>query len=95
MSEECRRGGVCDHNNPGVALVNAAPVERSSPSSPGSGALIETMLFGFLLVSRGSPADLIFHAILCAVILLLLAWIARGLHTSKVSKEVKESRDSG
>jgi hypothetical protein len=42
-----------------------------------SGALIETMLFGFLLVSRGSPADLIFHAVLCVVILLLLAWIAR------------------
>jgi hypothetical protein len=60
-----------------------------------TGALIETMLFGFLLVSRGSPADLISHAVLCAVILLLLAWIARGLHASKVSKEVKESRDSG
>jgi len=42
-----------------------------------AGALIETMLFGFLLVSRGSPADLIFHVVLCAVILLLLAWIAQ------------------
>src|SRR6266567_2423639 len=54
-----------------------------------TGALIETMLFGFLLVSRGSPADLIFHAVLCVVILLLLPWIARGLRASEASREVK------
>jgi len=50
-----------------------------------SGALIETMIFGFLLVSRGSLADLIIHAVLCVVILFLLAWIARGLRTTKMS----------
>jgi len=44
-----------------------------------SGALIETMLFGFLLVSRGSLADLILHLVLCVVLLLGLWWIARRL----------------
>jgi hypothetical protein len=48
-----------------------------------SGALIETMIFGFLLVSRGSLSDLIFHAVLCVVILLLLSWIARRLGTTE------------
>ena len=50
-----------------------------------SGALIETMLFGFLLVSRGSSADLIFHAVLCVVLLLGLSWIARRLRATKMS----------
>ncbi len=48
-----------------------------------SGTLIETMLFGFLLVSRGSLADLIFHAVLCVVLLLLLAWVARRLRATE------------
>ncbi|MFL5655507.1 MAG: hypothetical protein ACJ8CB_15185 [Ktedonobacteraceae bacterium] len=48
-----------------------------------SGALIETMIFGFLLVSRGSLADLIFHAVLCVVILLLLVSIVRRLRASE------------
>lgn len=50
-----------------------------------SGALIETMLFGFLLVSRGSPADLMLHVALCVVLLLGLWWIARSLRASETS----------
>ncbi len=50
-----------------------------------SGALIETMIFGFLLVARGSSADLIFHAVLCVVFLGLLAWIGRRLRATEAS----------
>jgi len=50
-----------------------------------SGALIETMLFGFLLVSRGSLADLILHLALCVVLLLGLSWIARRLRATQIS----------
>src|SRR5262249_23032039 len=52
-----------------------------------SGALIETMLFGFLLVSEGSLADLILHIGLCVVLLLMLAWIARRSATTEASQE--------
>ncbi len=50
-----------------------------------TGALIETMLFGFLLVGRGSLADIILHAVLCVVLLLGLSWIAHTLRAPKVS----------
>ncbi len=50
-----------------------------------SGALIETMVFGFLLVSRGSPADLMLHVVLCAILLLGLWWVARRLRASEMS----------
>src|SRR6266566_3488085 len=50
-----------------------------------SGALLETMLFGFLLVSRGSFADLMLHLILCVLLLLGLSWIARGLRATEMS----------
>jgi len=50
-----------------------------------TGALIETMLFGFVLVSRGSLADLTFHAILCVIILFGLSWIARKLRATESS----------
>jgi hypothetical protein len=50
-----------------------------------SGALIETMLFGFLLVSRGRLADLMLHLVLCVVLLLGLWWIARRLRATQIS----------
>lgn len=40
-----------------------------------SGALLTYMLYGFRLAARGSLADLIVHAIVCAVIVCLLAWV--------------------
>jgi hypothetical protein len=43
------------------------------------------MLFGFLLVSRGSFADLMLHLILCVLLLLGLSWIARGLRATEMS----------
>src|SRR5262249_19031494 len=48
-------------------------------------ALIETMIFCFLLVSRGSSSDLIFHVVLSVVFLGLLVWIAPRLRTSGAS----------
>ena len=50
-----------------------------------SGALIETMLFGFLLVSRGSLVDLLLHIVLCVVLLLGLWWIARRLRATQIT----------
>lgn len=50
-----------------------------------SGALLNTMIIGFLLVSKGSLADLLFHAVLCLVIMLLLIWIAHRLHIPRES----------
>ena len=49
------------------------------------GALLNTMIIGFLLVSKGHLADFLFHTILCVGIMLLLAWIARRLHLSRGS----------
>jgi hypothetical protein len=50
-----------------------------------SGALIETMLFGILLVSRGSLADLMLHLVLCVVLLLGLWLVARRLRATQIS----------
>ncbi len=40
-----------------------------------SGALFTYMIYGFLLESRGSLADIIFHGVVCVVISCLLVWL--------------------
>jgi hypothetical protein len=51
-----------------------------------SGALLTYMLYGFRLAARGSPADLIFHSVVCAVIAWLLVWLfSRHAHALSVS----------
>jgi hypothetical protein len=55
-----------------------------------SGALVETMLFGFLLVSQGSSADLILHIALCALLLLLLVAMARRRGTAHQREHVEQ-----
>lgn len=52
-----------------------------------AGALIETMIFGFLLVSRGGLADIILHSVLCVVLLLGLGLLARRLPASEERQE--------
>ena len=51
-----------------------------------SGALLNYMLYGFQLESRGSLADIVFHGIVCMVISCLVAWLFfRYSHSSRVS----------
>ena len=56
-----------------------------------SGALLTYMLYGFRFAARGSLADLVFHCVVCAVILCLLAWtFSRYAHVSSVSQAGRE-----
>lgn len=50
-----------------------------------SGLLLTYMLYGFRLSARGSLADLIFHSVVCGVIIWLLVWMfSRYAHASSV-----------
>lgn len=51
-----------------------------------SGALLTYMLYGFRLSARGGLVDLIFHGVVCVVIICLLVWMFfRSVQVSSVS----------
>jgi hypothetical protein len=56
-----------------------------------SGALLTYMLYGFRLSARGSLADLIFHSVVCGVIVGMFIWmLSRHAHVSSVPQKAED-----